>query len=170
MAEIWVTSDTHFGHENTIKYCNRPFLSAKEMDEALKENWNKVVKPQDKVYHLGDVYFNSYKKDPKYWIDFLNSLNGKKRLILGNHDNGKDQVLQKVFQEIYMWRAFGEKRLLLTHVPVHQSSIIERWCDYNIHGHTHDSGSPDGPYKSVCVELTNYSPINIKGLIKDGRS
>ena len=166
MPNIWITSDTHFGHENIIKYCDRPFSCAKEMDEKIRDNWNSIVKPQDKVYHLGDVYFNgSYKESPEYWTEFFRSLNGKKRLILGNHDNGKDQVLQKSFQEIYMWRAFGEKRLLLTHVPIHQSSIVERWCDLNVHGHIHNTDSPEGPYKNVCVEKTNYTPINIEDLL-----
>jgi calcineurin-like phosphoesterase family protein len=69
-----------------------------------------------------------------------------------------------------MWRVFMDQKLLLTHVPVQEDSIHERIVragGYNIHGHTHDNGSPKGPYKSVCVELTNYTPVNIEELALD---
>jgi calcineurin-like phosphoesterase family protein len=56
---VWFTADHHFGHENIIKFCNRPFASAQEMDEAMIERWNSVVKPDDKVYHLGDFTLNN---------------------------------------------------------------------------------------------------------------
>ena len=55
--KTWVISDTHWYHENIIKLCHRPFLSAKEMNEKLIENWNSVVSRDDTVYHLGDVAF-----------------------------------------------------------------------------------------------------------------
>ncbi len=51
---IWFVSDTHFGHGNVLKYCNRPFSSTLEHDQQLIANWNSVVKENDTVYHLGD--------------------------------------------------------------------------------------------------------------------
>lgn len=168
MADIWVISDTHFSHANIIKYCNRPFEGTQQMDEAMIQNWNKVVKPQDKVYHLGDVYMNA-KAD---YISYIFSrLNGHKRLILGNHDNGQDQVLHKSFEKIDVWRMFPAMGLLLTHVPVHESALAKTGRhdqpDYqllNVHGHIHDRPSPKGPYKCVCVEQINYTPVNIEEL------
>jgi|SRR5665213_13397 len=160
MANIFITSDTHFHHENIIKYCNRPFNSIYDMDETLIKNWNSVIKPQDKVYHLGDVYFPQKEKS-----DYLFSrLNGTKRLILGNHDNGKDQTLHKYFKEIYMWRFLKEFGLLLTHVPVHPSSLSEK-LKYNVHGHIHNKPAYSRQYKNVSVEMTNYTPVAIEDLV-----
>lgn len=171
--DIWVTSDTHFGHHNIIDYCDRPFKNAQHMNEMILNLWNETVKPGDKVYHLGDVYFSgNFGND--YWKEFFPKLNGKKRLILGNHDSGEDQILRANFKKMNSWQQFGEHGLLLTHVPVHPSSLKEtfrnnkkqKWM--NIHGHTHLNGEPDGDtknYKCVCVELTNYKPVHIEELI-----
>ncbi len=153
--DIWVVSDTHFGHSNIIKYCDRPFQSAEHMDEVLLYNWNQTVKPQDKVYHLGDVYF----KNP----EILKHLNGHLRLILGNHDDGLDQVLRKRFEKIMVWRHFKEFGLLLTHVPVHSGTLNEK-IPKNIHGHIHQNLINDTRYRNVCVEKTDYRPINIEEL------
>lgn len=162
--DIWVVSDTHFGHNNIISYCGRPFANAEIMDEVLVENWNSVVKDGDIVYHLGDVYFGVNGRDA------LSKLKGRKRLILGNHDDGKDQFLHKTFQKINVWRMFPEFGLLLTHVPVHESSL-ERYEGgelvsklKNVHGHIHNNDAPSENHVNVSVEQTSYTPINIDEL------
>lgn len=172
VSNIWVVSDTHFGHANILKFTDkegeriRPHWNTiEDHDWDLVERWNSVVKPGDKVYHLGDVYMSA----PKGYIEnILSHLHGHKRLILGNHDNGRDQILQKYFKKIDVWRKFGEYGLLFTHVPVHESVLGEsRFTGnkfVNIHGHIHANKSPDGPYKCVCVEHTNYTPVHIETL------
>ncbi len=70
---IFFTADTHFGHTNIIKYDNRPFASAAEMNEALVANWNCKVSPTDTVYHLGDVSILR----PERTHEILERLNGK---------------------------------------------------------------------------------------------
>lgn len=172
---IWIISDTHFGHENIIKYCNRPFANAKEMDEKLLDNWNSVVKPGDKVYHLGDVFMGDKENFKKLWP----KLNGSKRLIVGNHDDIKFLSSGGFFHKVMMWRMFPEFGLLLTHVPVHPSNKnilvkegsykegdvgTERKSLLNVHGHIHQNPSPDETYKNVSVEQINYTPINIEEL------
>lgn len=166
--DIWVISDTHFGHRNIIDYCNRPFKDALTMSLAIRDNWNSVVKPDDIVYHLGDVYMGW--NEQQDIGQFLGSLNGRKRLILGNHDEGKDVVLHKTFQKIMVWRMFPEFGLLLTHVPVHESAL-ERYEQgkyayslVNVHGHIHEKPAPTDLHRNVSVEQINYRPINIEEL------
>lgn len=82
--DIYVISDTHFEHKNIIKYCKRPFKNTRQMDETIVRRWNKTVKPRDTVYFLGDfVHGSRREKSPGYW---LRRLNGRKKLIRGNHD------------------------------------------------------------------------------------
>ena len=51
---VWFTADTHIGHRNIIKYCQRPFSDVEDMNKTLISNWNKVVGINDYVFHLGD--------------------------------------------------------------------------------------------------------------------
>ena len=163
MSDIWVVSDTHFGHNNILKFKGddgeliRPgFESAEDMNEQMIECWNSVVKDGDIVYHLGDVYFGELGQ-------CLNRCRGRKRLILGNHDDGKDSELQRSFGKIMMWRMFPEFGLLLTHVPVHESSLGIK-AHKNVHGHIHQRKLPDDRYINVSVEVINYTPVNIDSL------
>lgn len=163
----WLISDTHWNHSNILNFKDengnpiRPFSSVEEMDETMIDNWNKVVKPGDHVYHLGDVVFG----DKEQWMkQHWSRLCGKKRLIVGNHDNIKLMAVGGWFQKIEMWYKF--EHLLFTHVPVHQTTLSEHRFSgkqmINCHGHIHQNPSPVGPYKCVCVEQTNYTPVNIE--------
>jgi calcineurin-like phosphoesterase family protein len=164
MRNIFIISDTHFGHKNILKFTDstsglhiRPqFSSIEEMDDHIVDRWNSVVNDEDIVYHLGDVYFEDGHKA-------LPRLKGRKRLILGNHDNGKSSYIQSNFQKVLMWRMFPEFDMLLSHVPVHPSTLGFK-ANYNIHGHTHVNDVNDPRYFNVCVEKMDYTPISIEDL------
>ena len=164
MKNYWFISDTHFYHGNIIDYCNRPFSSVEEMNETLVQNWNRVVKQGDIVYHLGDVTMRHDWAFNSLWA----RLKGRKRLIVGNHDDVKYLSSGSFFDKVMLWRIWNDKNIVFSHVPLHQSVLGERKKRgpmINIHGHTHQNGSPSGSYKSVCVELTNYTPINLDELV-----
>lgn len=108
---IFFTSDTHFGHANIIKYCDRPFKDTDHMDEAIIERWNETVSPEDTVYHLGDIALGTIADSlPK-----VARLNGYKIAVLGNHDrpfmrSGKSDFdswvlrYEEVFEEVLHWK------------------------------------------------------------------
>jgi len=160
----WFISDTHFQHKNILKYSPGPFLSVEERDEAIISNWNSLVKQGDVVYHLGDVFFGSKDSFKSLWP----RLTGSKRLIVGNHDDVRFLSSGGFFKKVCLWRVWDDRPLLFTHVPVHEDCIHERVIQaggVNVHGHTHTRGSPEGPYRSVCVELNDYKPVNLEELI-----
>jgi calcineurin-like phosphoesterase family protein len=163
--DYWFISDTHFFHENIIRYCGRPFSCAEEMNDVLVDNWNSLVRPGDIVYHLGDVYMGATEDEFKH---FWPRLNGSKRLIVGNHDDIPFLSRGGFFKKVKMWKVWDDRPIIFTHVPIHESSIHERVLDaggINVHGHTHNNGSPKGPYKCICVELTGYKPVNLEELL-----
>lgn len=82
MGNIFITSDTHFGHDKPFIWQERGFNSVEEMNEAIVRRWNEVVTPEDEVYHLGDVMLG----DTRQGINYMRRLNGKIWILTGNHD------------------------------------------------------------------------------------
>jgi calcineurin-like phosphoesterase family protein len=169
-TKIYITSDTHFGHENSLRWTDsdgqlirgRVFQSVQEMNDCILTNWNEVVRPHDIVYHLGDVY---WKGKTGGGAECLPKLHGRKRLVLGNHDNGKDQLLQQTFQKISAWRMFSEFDVVLSHVPL--MIPTDGRFKYNIHGHTHQQPDCDYKHLNVSVERWGYAPINLEYLVSE---
>ena len=159
MVNIFLVSDTHFGHKNICLFNGpdgsplRPWDDPNEMDEAMVERWNSVVKPNDVVYHLGDVVMN------RRCLATVARLNGDKRLILGNHD-----IFDHGDYLVHFKRLHGSYKLdnfLLTHIPVHTDSVAH-WTECNIHGHIHAHDIPSGKYFNVSVEMIGYTPISLE--------
>lgn len=164
MYNIFFTSDTHFSHANMCKFLDydgqrvRPFDNWEECDELMIENWNKVVKPEDKVYFLGDLCFNKNRGDM-----IMPRLNGKKCLIRGNHDLFKLSWYALWFYDIRGVHNF--ENFLMTHVPIHPDSKAR--FKMNIHGHLHrglvyknkETKELDLWYRNVCMDANNYELI-----------
>lgn len=179
----WITSDTHFGHENIIKYCNRPYPNVGAMNEDLVRRWNNRVAPGDLVYHLGDVgYMKGSQKvltEDNAMNQLIRRLNGKKILILGNHDKSAERMMEFGFDFACEEMVIGHygRQLLLVHRPqLTQRSDI----DFTLHGHIHNSTPEERePHKAkgelvyiptfninLSVEVTNYEPQSLNAVVK----
>jgi calcineurin-like phosphoesterase family protein len=176
MPAVFLVSDTHFGHAGVCHFTHpddptvklRPWTDPAEMDEEMVRRWNDRVRPNDKVYHLGDVVIN------RKALKTLGRLNGDKVLIRGNHDIFRDDEYRKYFRELRAYHVMNG--MILSHIPIHPESLGR--FGVNIHGHLHASrvkmepvgkyGIPviDTRYHCVCVEQTDYTPILFEDVIK----
>lgn len=169
MPNIWFISDTHFYHENILKFTGddgnriRPhWNTVDEMNADMVERWNSTVKPNDKVWHLGDVAFQTTTKAAE--LDkLLKSLHGHKRMLLGNHDNIKSPVLYNNFEKIELWKGF--KAFTCSHIPLRIDTL--RDGKINVHGHIHQNRMKEINYINVSVEMINYTPVNLDTIMSD---
>ena len=171
---IFFTSDTHFGHTNILKYCDRPFSSTEEMDEEIIKRWNSVVKPDNTVFHLGDFAFGTIAQ----WETYRNCLNGHIHLILGNHDmhnfSNSRQRLEEMFETVQFQALIevGNSKIYLNHYPfLTFAGIYRKNPTWQLFGHVHfkkDSKGADASRLNYClqtqydvgVDLNNFTPIN----------
>lgn len=168
--ETFFTADLHFSHQNVIKYCDRPFSGYEEMDKVLIDSWNDVVpKVKSEVYILGDLGFNV----KNIFKKFLPALNGRKHLVLGNHDKGRNTYLncmEKYGRLLYTVDNYLEIKMesipvILFHYPIenwnkkHYDSIM-------LHGHSHGTlpnivrNRIDVGVDSAAKMVGSYRPIS----------
>ena len=180
MPSVFLVSDTHFGHAGVCRFTRndgvtklRPWDNADEMDEEMVRRWNDRVRPNDKVYHLGDVVIN------RKSLSIMDRLNGDKVLIRGNHDIFKDEDYTPYFRSLRGYHVMNG--MILSHIPIHSESLGR--FGVNIHGHTHAnrvkkirgvnartgellySDENDVRYHCVCVEQTDFAPILFEDVI-----
>jgi calcineurin-like phosphoesterase family protein len=175
MPSVFLVSDTHFGHAGVCRFTRndgvtklRPWTDPDEMDEEMVKRWNDRVRPNDKVYHLGDVVIN------RKALGIMRRLNGDKVLIRGNHDIFKDDDYREHFRELRAYHVMNG--MILSHIPIHSESLGR--FGTNIHGHLHANrvmlpgfngkitDIVDVRYHCVCVEQTDFAPILFEDVIK----
>jgi calcineurin-like phosphoesterase family protein len=166
LENVWFTSDPHFGHANIIKYCERPFSDIQEMNETLVRNWNAMVRPNDRVYLLGDVCFLR----PDDAKRLLSRLMGRIYLVKGNHD--KEQFLSECsgrFEWVkdYFELTHEKQKIIMSHFPflTWNKSHHGSW---SLHGHCHGN-LPDDPHAlriDVGVDCHDFRPISFNEIKK----
>jgi calcineurin-like phosphoesterase family protein len=161
--EVMFTADTHFGHTNIIRFCGRPFKDSYHMDEALVENWNRVVEPDQTVFHLGDFAF---KAGQSRTAVLHARLNGEIILICGNHDNA---ATERLFDEVHDLAEVSVEgqRIVLCHysMRVWPTSHHGSW---QLYGHSHGTLPPAENAKAldIGVDSWDYTPVRFDQIAK----
>lgn len=171
----YFTSDSHFGHANILRYCNRPFSSIQGHDEALIANWNAKITKNDIVYHLGDFCFGKAADA----LRILGRLNFREfKFVWGNHDRAMESLSNTNYpRNVYF---LGDQREVRIPLCFKQSQKIvlnhyamriwdkSHFGAYHLYGHSHGS-LPDDPNSlsfDVGVDCHNYSPISFEEVQK----
>ena len=173
--KIFFTSDTHFGHENILKYCKRPFSDIKAHDEELIRRWNEKVPEDGIVFHLGDVAFDTNQRIK----EILDQLHGKIYLVIGNHDWRRITDQHKArFEEMtqQMSIKIGETKIILNHYPLLTFAGAWKGLDatWQLFGHVHSSPYTDTGLDhqrlvnlfttqyDVGVDNNNFEPVSFE--------
>lgn len=149
----WFTSDTHFGHKNIIKYCDRPFYDVHTMNSEIIRRWNETVRDDDTVYHLGDFAFLSF--DDAAAI--MRRLNGRKILIRGNHDRKPDRMSTMGFELVVGQAWYQGWRM--AHIPWPIDHHEKGLC-----GHIHEKWIRHRNLINVGTDQWNFYPVTLEKL------
>lgn len=176
---IYFISDLHFYHRNVINFGSRPFKDELEMNNKLIENWNSRVHESDSIYVLGDMFVRS--KSLEEIENVLSKLNGKKYLIVGNHDRSwlkKYPSLKSYFKEVCEEKTIHyteggiNRTVILSHYPKLEWEKYYRGS-FHIFGHIHNKkDEPQLTYLrlqdkmfNAAVEVNNYKPVTFNELV-----
>lgn len=169
---IYFIADTHFGHANVIKMCNRPYPDIETMNAELIAAWNRRVTGNDTVYILGDMFFRCNNPEP-----ILKHLKGKKHLVLGNHDGSwmTKGDFSHYFASInnYLEVSDGTRGMTLCHYPL--LSWKHAKTTYMIHGHIHANTDMDfwpllkarDHVLNAGVDVNGYQPVTFDELLEN---
>ena len=155
-GKVWLWSDLHLGHDNIIRYTNRPFASAEDMDASLYDNWAATVGAEDTLVFVGDVAMRGAVGEHT-WQRIRSAPGSAKHLVFGNHDlTGSGALRVAGFDDVCSVLAIdGEPPLLCTHMPL---GSVPPGC-VNVHGHTHDEEPRFSAHINVSVEQLEYRPV-----------
>ena len=174
---IFYTADTHFGHENVIRFCDRPFENEDEMNRVLIANWNARVADDDDVYVVGDFAYRCGSSVR----DLARSLKGRKHLVVGNHDfkwmRDEEAVAEFVEASPLLEIDDGDRHVTLCHYPMMEWRNSRRDASWHIHGHIHKDTSGDFwpllrsmPHAlNAGVDINHFFPVTFEELIENNR-
>lgn len=159
-SRLWFTSDTHFGQERTLKLSKRPFKTVEDMNLAIISNWNKRIRKNDIVYHLGD-FGDSF--------DYLNVLTyGTFNFVKGNYERDKIPEIMDQLNEFNNVNIYdndecmvddGKFKFILRHEPITGKKIPKDM--YALFGHVHGrSGAVKENGIEVGIDYYNYCPAS----------
>jgi len=157
----FITADTHFGHASVLRFMPRPFADVGEMDESLIARWNAKIPTNAVIYHLGDFSFANREKTEA----ILSRLNGRIRLVLGNHDRMTGGTLKRFewAKDYYEARTPEKIKVVMQHYPLlsWNRGHHDAWC---LHGHCH-GGLADTGLRRMDVGVDthpNYEPYSFE--------
>lgn len=174
MGKIYLTSDTHFGHDREFLWGPRGFRSSIEHDETIIANWNEVVTPEDDVYVLGDLMLG----DAEWGKKCVSRLNGHIHLIRGNHDTDRrwNEIYPTIpnIVELWGWATlinYRKYHFYLSHFPTLTGNLEKEslhQMTLGLFGHTHskDKFFEDRPYMyNVALDANNNTPVLLDDII-----
>lgn len=162
----WITADLHLG-ESRFELMGRPFSTVEEHINTLRDNYNKLVAPDDIVYIVGDV---CYQKTPEF-LPRVAEMNGRKILFRGNHDRVfTDEELKPYFEEIipegegqdiilYYKDSEGNEKPLPCYITHYPTCGIGH--AFNLVGHIHGAWKYQLNMFNVGIDVNGYRPVNL---------
>ena len=171
---IWFTGDEHFGHKNVIHHCKRPFKDINKMRDTIITNVNKVTKPGDTVWHLGDfIWYGPDRKN--YYLDIMKRYREgvTHHLILGNHDSANPFMQVDVgFTTVHtaMPLEIDGIKFILAHDPSVYCYVDENSVLICGHIHTLFKTLPDSRTINVGVDMWDFCPVSIVQIMDEIKS
>ncbi len=154
---IYFTADWYLGHNNTVRYCERPFKDGNAMDKTLIHNHNSIVTKDDIVYMVGDYSLKS--AEHRLWIEKVTQkLNGQLHLILGNHDRLNPFIYEEIgFASVHTWLKVEE--FILVHDPAKACLFPNNIV---LTGHIHNLFKKVKNVVNVGVDVWDFKPVSIE--------
>jgi len=161
----WYTADPHFGHDNIIKFCNRPFRSTSEMDAVIRSNYTGCVGPDDDFWIIGDFSFGRSSSKEGYVERLFDSLPGRKHLVLGNHDNERIVSLPWASVHDIVEVKDADQRLVLCHYPMITWNGARRGA-IQVFGHVHQNWQGTSNSVNVGVDVWGFMPVRAQDITR----
>ena len=159
----WYTADTHFGHDNIIRYCDRPFSTSRDMDARIVDNMRQRVAKNDDLWIVGDFAYGERRRDMSYLMEIFEALPGRKHLVIGNHDGPETLKLpwKSIERLVELKDMRGRPKNTLCHYP------MLTWNGFNrgglqLFGHVHEKWRGTRKSVNVGVDVWDFRPVKFE--------